>query len=82
MSAMESNLVTVGIEEDTLKELKWLSEYMGIPPSEALRQVIATEAYIQQVLKDKGEVFVRKEGELRRVTFKPIAQSQHSTTSS
>jgi hypothetical protein len=79
---MESNLIPVGIDEETLRELKWLSDYMRVPPSEALRQAIATQAYIQQVLNEKGEVLVRKEGELRRVTFKPIAQAQHSTTSS
>ena len=53
-------MVPVNLPEDVLQELKWLSEQLGTTPSEALRQAIASESYIQKKTQN-GE----------QVTFKP-----------
>jgi len=52
--------INVSIPEDLLRELKWLAETMGVPPSIALRHAIATDSYIQSEIKNKSTFLVKK----------------------
>lgn len=56
----KSKEITVGIQEDVLRELKWLAEIMGVSPSIALRHAIATDSYIQNEIKNKSKFLVKK----------------------
>jgi hypothetical protein len=60
-----NNTVTervVSIPEDILRELKYLSEIMGVPLSVALRHAIATDSYIQGELKENSKFLIKKQG--------------------
>jgi hypothetical protein len=73
----QDDQVTVGVDRETLAELKWLADYMGVLPSKALRQAIATQAYIEKLQrKEKGELLVRKGGELYKLTFQPVGEDK------
>jgi|GEM_PF-951764 len=62
---MENQEIPVRIPEELLRELKWLAEQMGAPPSDALRQAIATTSYLFEEVQKGGTILVkRKNGEL------------------
>jgi len=58
---MPTKEIAVSIPEDVLRELKWLSETMGVSPSIALRHAIATDSYIQNEIKNKSKFLVKKQ---------------------
>jgi hypothetical protein len=61
--------IAVSVPEDVLRELKWLAEIMGVPPSIALRHAIATDSYIQNELNKKSKFLVKKENNLTHEIF-------------
>jgi len=62
---MENQEIPVRIPEELLRELKWLAEQMGAPPSDALRLAIATTSYLFEEVQKGGTILVkRKNGEL------------------
>lgn len=62
----------VGISKQTLAELKWLADYMGILPSNALRQAIATQAYLEKEIANGNEILIKKPDGLYKATMRPV----------
>lgn len=80
---MSDKLISVAMSEETLSELKWLAEYMGVVPAQALRQAIATQAYIEQAKRENAEFLVRRRnGEVYRVTFHNFWETNSTATRS
>ena len=68
-SAVAEKEVEVLIPESILGELKWLAKQMGVTPRQALRQALATQAYIERVQQRGDEILVKRGDELLKVTF-------------
>ena len=68
-SAVAEKEVEVLSPESILGELKWLAKQMGVTPRQALRQALATQAYIERVQQRGDEILVKRGDELLKVTF-------------
>lgn len=62
--ATDCNLVAVEIPQQILAELKWLAEYMDVPPTQALRAAIATQTYLSKVIREeRGEIIIQRDNQ-------------------
>lgn len=63
-TVIDCELIPVKIPEQVLAELKWLAQYMGVPPTQALRAAIATQTYLSKVVKDEnGEILIQRDNQ-------------------
>lgn len=62
----------VSISKQTLAELKWLADYMEELPSNALRQAIATLAYLEKEIRNGNEILIRKPDGLYKAKLRPV----------
>ncbi|MDR1511915.1 MAG: hypothetical protein LBS56_00305 [Propionibacteriaceae bacterium] len=61
---------TVSFREADLNNLQEVAEATRLTENDAIRKALATEAFVQEVLRDGGSVFVKdKNGAIREVVF-------------
>ena len=68
----DKETIPVEIPIDILGQLKWLSNRLGKPPEETLRQAISTEAYIQEEIEKKGYVHLVEKFSLKKVAERVV----------
>lgn len=62
--------VTVNLPEDTVDAIKRIAEERGTTVTEAMRQVIESQRYLQQEIKQGSKVLIEKPDQsLRQVIF-------------
>jgi predicted DNA-binding protein len=52
--------VTVNLPEETVEQLKVVAKERGISMTQVLREAIATQAYVDEQIKDGGKILVEK----------------------
>jgi hypothetical protein len=63
--------LSANITENDVESLKEIAEYRGGNMTEALRDAIATEAFVTEVLEKGGKILVeRADGTIERVIFR------------
>jgi len=61
---------TISFREADLDNLKQVAKATRLTENDAIRKALATEAFVQEVLRDGGGVFVKnKDGTIREVVF-------------
>lgn len=66
-----STKVTVNLPDDSVNALRQISEQRGITMTEALRQAIASEQFLQQEIQQGSKIVIEKPGEMRsQLVFK------------
>ena len=61
--------VTVTLNGEMLETVTELAEKLGISVGDVLRRGIAIETFIEAEIADGGELLIRKNGELERLTL-------------
>jgi ABC-type uncharacterized transport system substrate-binding protein len=67
----EAKRITVSLSPDTVAKLQKIAEAKGITFTEALRQSVATEIYLQSEIENGGKILVqKKDNTLREIVFR------------
>ncbi len=66
-----STKFTVNLPDDTVSALRHIAEQRGITMTEALRQAIASEQFLQEEIQQGSKILIEKPGEPRsRLVFR------------
>ncbi|MGH8524911.1 MAG: ribbon-helix-helix protein, CopG family [Gammaproteobacteria bacterium] len=68
---MAMKKVTVNLSDETIEDLREVAKKRGITLTEAIRQAIATEKFVQKEREEGGKVLIEKRGgRVREVEFR------------